>query len=163
MTYDLLVRGGRVVAADGHRVADVGVVDGVVVVADGEVDGDAREVVDAAGCLVLPGAVDAHVHLNDPGRADWEGFATGTAAPPPPPPHTPGPVRLGGLCPPPGGRGPRAGRRPRPPARPPPPRRRSTARRSTPRRRWPVGSRGSTSRCGAGWFRATSTASTSSR
>src|SRR4051812_20469966 len=80
MTYDLLVRGGRVVAADGHRVADVGVVDGVVVVADGEVDGDAREVVDAAGCLVLPGAVDAHVHLNDPGRADWEGFATGTAA-----------------------------------------------------------------------------------
>jgi allantoinase len=29
---------------------------------------------------VLPGAVDAHVHLNDPGRAHWEGFATGTAA-----------------------------------------------------------------------------------
>jgi allantoinase len=29
---------------------------------------------------VLPGAVDAHVHLNDPGRADWEGFATGTRA-----------------------------------------------------------------------------------
>ena len=35
---------------------------------------------DATGLLVLPGAVDAHVHLNDPGRADWEGFATGTAA-----------------------------------------------------------------------------------
>ena len=33
-----------------------------------------------AGLLALPGVVDAHVHLNDPGRADWEGFATGTAA-----------------------------------------------------------------------------------
>ena len=32
------------------------------------------------GLVVLPGVVDAHVHLNDPGRADWEGFATGTAA-----------------------------------------------------------------------------------
>ena len=29
---------------------------------------------------MLPGAVDAHVHLNDPGRADWEGIATGSAA-----------------------------------------------------------------------------------
>ena len=29
---------------------------------------------------MLPGAVDAHVHLNDPGRADWEGIGTGTAA-----------------------------------------------------------------------------------
>jgi allantoinase len=35
---------------------------------------------DARGLLALPGVVDAHVHLNDPGRADWEGFATGTAA-----------------------------------------------------------------------------------
>ena len=32
------------------------------------------------GLHVLPGVVDAHVHLNEPGRADWEGFATGTAA-----------------------------------------------------------------------------------
>jgi allantoinase len=43
-------------------------------------EGGAGEVIDASGLLVLPGAVDAHVHLNDPGRADWEGFATGTAA-----------------------------------------------------------------------------------
>ena len=40
----------------------------------------ARERDRRAGLLVLPGAVDAHVHLNDPGRAEWEGFATGTAA-----------------------------------------------------------------------------------
>ena len=39
-----------------------------------------REEIDARGLVALPGVVDAHVHLNDPGRADWEGFATGTAA-----------------------------------------------------------------------------------
>jgi allantoinase len=71
MMYDLVVRGGSV---------EVGVVDGVVADVGAEVEGDAREVVDATGLLVLPGAVDAHVHLNDPGRARWEGFATGTAA-----------------------------------------------------------------------------------
>jgi allantoinase len=80
MTYDLLVRGGRVVAPEGERRADVGVLDGTVAAIGPELAGGAAEVVDAHGCLVLPGAVDAHVHLNDPGRADWEGFGTGTAA-----------------------------------------------------------------------------------
>jgi len=35
---------------------------------------------DVGDLLVLPGLVDTHVHLNDPGRADWEGFDSGTAA-----------------------------------------------------------------------------------
>ena len=39
-----------------------------------------REVLDAHGLHVLPGALDAHVHFNEPGRTDWEGWATGTAA-----------------------------------------------------------------------------------
>ena len=30
--------------------------------------------------ILLPGLVDAHVHLNEPGRTEWEGFATGTRA-----------------------------------------------------------------------------------
>jgi allantoinase len=37
-------------------------------------------VIDARGLHVLPGAVDAHVHLNEPGRTSWEGFASGTRA-----------------------------------------------------------------------------------
>jgi allantoinase len=38
------------------------------------------EVIDAGGLLVLPGMVDAHVHFDEPGRTDWEGFDTGSAA-----------------------------------------------------------------------------------
>jgi allantoinase len=39
-----------------------------------------QEILDANGLLVIPGLVDTHVHINEPGRADWEGFATATRA-----------------------------------------------------------------------------------
>jgi allantoinase len=66
--------------AGGVETLDVGVADGVVAELAPEIEGDAAEVVDAAGLHVFPGVVDAHVHLNDPGRAEWEGFDTGTSA-----------------------------------------------------------------------------------
>lgn len=47
-----------------------------VIVDPGE--GHAKDEIDARGLLVLPGAVDAHAHFNDPGRAEWEGWAAGT-------------------------------------------------------------------------------------
>ena len=36
--------------------------------------------IDAAGLHVFPGVIDAHVHFNEPGRAEWEGFVSGTRA-----------------------------------------------------------------------------------
>ncbi|CAG8792162.1 8379_t:CDS:1, partial [Racocetra persica] len=36
--------------------------------------------IDAGDNLVMPGIVDTHVHLNEPGRTDWEGFESGTKA-----------------------------------------------------------------------------------
>lgn len=74
----MIVRGGQVVTADGVVEADVAIEDGVVVGVGPELGGEPG--LDATGLVVLPGAVDAHVHLNDPGRAHWEGFATGTRA-----------------------------------------------------------------------------------
>ena len=40
----------------------------------------APSLVEAGDALVFPGLVDTHVHINDPGRADWEGFASATRA-----------------------------------------------------------------------------------
>jgi allantoinase len=79
MTLDLIVRGATVVAAGGPERLDVGVADGRIAELAPELSG-AREEVDATGLHVLPGVVDAHVHFNEPGRTDWEGWATGTQA-----------------------------------------------------------------------------------
>jgi allantoinase len=79
VTFDLVVRGGTVHLPDGPARCDVGCDDGLIVGIGPELSGG-REEVDATGLHVLPGFVDAHVHLNDPGRTHWEGFASGTAA-----------------------------------------------------------------------------------
>jgi allantoinase len=77
LSADLHVRGGR--DASGAPL-EVAVEDGRITEVAEELSGAARETIDATGLHVLPGVVDAHVHLNDPGRADWEGWDTGTAA-----------------------------------------------------------------------------------
>ena len=38
------------------------------------------QVLDAGELVIMPGVVDSHVHVNEPGRTDWEGFATATQA-----------------------------------------------------------------------------------
>jgi allantoinase len=78
---DLVVRSLRAVTAAGDGPAAV-VVSGEKIVAvvpyDEEVD--AGEDVDLGDVALLPGLVDTHVHVNEPGRTEWEGFATATRA-----------------------------------------------------------------------------------
>ncbi|ABF44043.1 dihydroorotase, multifunctional complex type (plasmid) [Deinococcus geothermalis DSM 11300] len=78
--YDLLVRGGQLVREGGVEQADLGVVEERIVEIAPELMGDAREELDARGLHVFPGAVDIHVHFNEPGRTDWEGIRTGSRA-----------------------------------------------------------------------------------
>jgi len=78
---DLLLRGGTVVLPGVFGVrGDVAIEDGRIAAIAPEHPGPAREEVDASGLHVLPGAIDAHVHFNEPGRTEWEGWASGTAA-----------------------------------------------------------------------------------
>ena len=76
MAEDFVIRGARVFLPDGSRTLDV-VVSGSKIAGIGE-DLTAPEVVEAEGMLLLPGAIDPHVHYNEPGRTDWEGWATGS-------------------------------------------------------------------------------------
>ncbi|HVU25991.1 MAG TPA: allantoinase AllB [Opitutus sp.] len=78
--YDLIIRGGKVVTPDGVTVADLAVAEGRVAKIAATVAGSAPEEVDASGKVVFPGIIDAHVHFNEPGRTEWEGIATGSAA-----------------------------------------------------------------------------------
>jgi allantoinase len=76
---DLIIRAGRMLTPDGEKPGAVGIQDGVIVAVDDELDGPVF--VDLADDeVLLPGLVDTHVHVNDPGRSEWEGFATATRA-----------------------------------------------------------------------------------
>jgi allantoinase len=77
----LLVTGAQLVDELSVRRADLLIEDGRVVSImrpDQSLATDHR--IDAYGLHVLPGVVDAHVHFNEPGRTDWEGFLSGTTA-----------------------------------------------------------------------------------
>jgi allantoinase len=80
-TVDLVVRAERAVIDGEIRSAAVAVADGMIR-AVGPVDADyraAEQIVLSEAAVLLPGFVDTHVHINEPGT-DWEGFATATAA-----------------------------------------------------------------------------------
>ncbi len=76
--YDLLIRNGRLVTSRGQEVADLAIEHGRLVELGPELTGTANDEIDATGLLILPGVIDAHVHFNEPGRTEWEGFASGT-------------------------------------------------------------------------------------
>jgi allantoinase len=78
--YDLIIRGGQLVTPDGVVTADLAVSDGLIAGAGPQFEGNAPTTIDATGLHLLPGLIDAHVHFNEPGRAHWEGWATGSAA-----------------------------------------------------------------------------------
>jgi allantoinase len=79
---DLVVRGARVLTGDSFGPAEVGVRDGRIEVVSPLGSGlIAERVIDLADDEVLmPGLVDTHVHVNEPGRTAWEGFETATRA-----------------------------------------------------------------------------------
>ena len=81
MRVDLVISGGTLVTARGERAGAVAI-DGERIVAVGPDHGmpSARETIDATGLHVLPGVIDTHVHLRDPGRTEREDWLTGTRA-----------------------------------------------------------------------------------
>ena len=68
--FDLLVRCAQ----------DIAIAKGKFVAIGKDLRGSASEEMDARQLLVLPGVIDAHVHFNEPGRTEWEGFETGSSA-----------------------------------------------------------------------------------
>lgn len=79
MSLDLVVRARRAITPDGEVACDIGVRGGVIAeVGPGLTAGRVVELADDE--VLLPGLVDTHVHVNEPGRTEWEGFASATRA-----------------------------------------------------------------------------------
>src|SRR5579863_5170311 len=67
------IRSTRVLTAEGIRPAAVTTRDGIVISVSGH---DTLVDLDFGRFVILPGLIDAHVHVNEPGRTEWEGFET---------------------------------------------------------------------------------------
>lgn len=81
MTDIHAIRSKRVVTPDGVRPATVRLSGGQVEAVAGYNDAPSgKHVHDAGESVVMPGLVDTHVHINEPGRTEWEGFETATRA-----------------------------------------------------------------------------------
>ncbi len=78
--YDLVVRAASALVDGEFRPAEVGVIDGRIAAVSAERLEGAVSVELADDAVLLPGLVDTHVHINEPGRTEWEGFASATRA-----------------------------------------------------------------------------------
>jgi len=81
MTAIRAIRSKRVVTPQGVTAATVHVRNGLIEAVAGYDDlPSGKYLYDAGESVVMPGLVDTHVHINEPGRTEWEGFETATRA-----------------------------------------------------------------------------------
>ena len=73
----LNIRSRRVVLPEGVQPASIEIRDGKIAAVESH---DSASGIDAGDRFILPGLVDTHVHINEPGRTEWEGFRTATRA-----------------------------------------------------------------------------------
>lgn len=78
--FDLIIRGGRAVLPWGIETTDIGARGGRIAEIGASVAASAEASIDAHGLFVLPGLIDPHVHLRDPGDTSVESIPTGTRA-----------------------------------------------------------------------------------
>ncbi|MCT2343914.1 allantoinase [Bacillales bacterium AN1005] len=77
--FDVVIKNGNVVLENVVEMVDIGIKSGKIVEIAKEIDcNNATVVIDAADLHVFPGLIDTHVHFNEPGRTEWEGFETGS-------------------------------------------------------------------------------------
>jgi allantoinase len=81
MNRSLCLRSTRILTPEGLISGEIQIVDGRIASITDEMSFDVEgDLVDVEDRVVMPGLVDCHVHINDPGREEWEGFETATRA-----------------------------------------------------------------------------------
>src|SRR5947208_3827497 len=78
--FDTLLRGGNLITPDGKSRMDIGIAEGKIAALATELSGSAHVEIDTRDLHIFPAVIEAHVHFNEPGRADWEGIETGSHA-----------------------------------------------------------------------------------
>ncbi len=76
---DIVIRNGMIVNSEHIQKADIAIEHGQIVETAKGI-GPSKTEINAEGLHIFPGLIDVHVHFNEPGRAQWEGIATGSSA-----------------------------------------------------------------------------------
>ncbi len=77
---DLILKSNRVITPAGIQKAAVWIKDGKIAAVEQDLPGIDQDITDLGDWVLMPGIVDPHVHINEPGRTEWEGFDTATRA-----------------------------------------------------------------------------------
>ncbi len=77
--FDLVIKSKRIITPAGENKGIVIIKDGIIIDVVESLDNES-ECIDIEDKILMPGVVDPHVHINEPGRTDWEGFDTATKA-----------------------------------------------------------------------------------
>ena len=78
--FDTIIRNVQIIKNDAWHFVDLGISNGCFVEIASNIHGSSKKELDGEEAFCLAGAVDLHVHFNEPGRSHWEGFKTGSAA-----------------------------------------------------------------------------------
>ena len=78
--YDIAIKSTRIITPGGERNGVVIIKDGIIIDVAASLDVADERTIDVQDKVVMPGVIDPHVHINEPGRTAWEGFDTATKA-----------------------------------------------------------------------------------
>lgn len=78
--FDIAIKSKRIITPGGEKEGIVIIKDGIIIDVVQTVNNQYENVIDVSDKVVMPGVIDPHVHINEPGRTDWEGFNTATKA-----------------------------------------------------------------------------------
>ncbi|MEJ7821999.1 MAG: allantoinase AllB, partial [Chitinophagaceae bacterium] len=78
--FDLAIKCNRILTPEGEKKGIVLIKGGTIIDVVESLDNIDERVIDVQNKVLMPGVIDPHVHINEPGRTDWEGFATATKA-----------------------------------------------------------------------------------
>lgn len=80
MQTDLAIKSRNIITPEGSIDGVIQIADGKIVAVGNNTGWEAIKTIDAGNNFVMPGIIDPHVHINEPGRTEWEGFDSATRA-----------------------------------------------------------------------------------
>ena len=78
--FDIAIKSTKIITPEGEKNGVVIIKDGLIIDIAASLDNADERLIDVHDKIVMPGVIDPHVHINEPGRTEWEGFNTATKA-----------------------------------------------------------------------------------